>query len=122
MPRLSVESISRLQRLAWLLLLPAFAFAHDIPVDATVQAFVKPSGNRLHLLVRVPLETMRDVDVPLGPSGYLDLDKLAPMMPAAATLWISNFIRIYEDDEPLPRPPGDCDANLAAFRQVVRIV
>ena len=104
MPRLSVESISRLQRLAWLLLLPAFAFAHDIPVDATVQAFVKPSGNRLHLLVRVPLETMRDVDVPLGPSGYLDLDKLAPMMPAAATLWISNFVRIYENDEPLPRP------------------
>ena len=104
MLHLSVESISRLRRVLWLLLLPAFAFAHDIPVDATVQAFVKPSGDRLHLLVRVPLETMRDVDVPLGTSGYLDLDKLAPMMPAAATLWISNFVRIYENDEPLPHP------------------
>ena len=78
--------------------------AHDIPVDATVQAFVKPSGNRLHLLVRVPLETMRDVDVPVGANGFLDLEKLGPMMPDAATLWISNFIRIYEDDQPLPQP------------------
>jgi hypothetical protein len=104
MPHLSVKSISRVRRLAWLLLLPVALAAHDIPVDATVQAFVKPAGNRLHLLVRVPLETMRDVDVPLGPAGYLDLDKLAPMMPAAATLWISNFIRVYENDEPLPRP------------------
>jgi hypothetical protein len=86
-------------------LLPAPAAAHNIPVDATVQAFVKPSGDRLHLLVRVPLETMRDVDVPLGPRGFLDLDKLAPLMPAAATLWISNFVRIYEDDEPLTRHP-----------------
>jgi hypothetical protein len=104
MLHLSVKSISLVRPLAWLLLLPAVLAAHDIPVDATVQAFVKPAGDRLHLLVRVPLETMRDVDVPLGPSGYLDLDKLAPMMPAAATLWISNFVRIYENDAPLPRP------------------
>jgi hypothetical protein len=88
-----------------LLLLTAQTVAHDIPVDATVQAFVKPSGDRLHLLVRVPLETMRDVDVPLGPNGFLDLSKLAPLMPDAAPLWISNFVRIYEDDEPLPRHP-----------------
>jgi len=87
------------------LLLPAFSSAHDIPVDATVQAFVKPSGDRLHLVVRVPLETMRDVDVPVGPNGFLDLDKLAPQMPAAANLWIANFVRLYEDDEPLPRHP-----------------
>jgi hypothetical protein len=101
MVHLSVESIAT-ALLA--LLLAAPAAAHDIPVDATVQAFVKPSGDRLHLLVRVPLETMRDVDVPLNARGFLDLDKLSPMMPAAATLWISNFVRIYEDDELLPRP------------------
>ena len=48
--------------------LPAFrrrgAAAHDIPYDATVQAFVKPAGPHLDLLVRVPLKTMRDVDFP----------------------------------------------------------
>ncbi len=119
MNHLSEESISVNQpctwtRTAWaalpfLLVLtflaPTPARAHDIPVDATVQAFVKPSGDRLHLLMRVPLETMRDVDIPTDPRGFLDLDKLRPMMPDAARLWISNFVRIYEDDEPLPRRP-----------------
>jgi hypothetical protein len=102
MVNLSVESIATA---VMALVLAAPVAAHDIPVDATVQAFVKPTGDRLHLLVRVPLETMRDVDVPTGPHGFLDLDQLAPMMPAAATLWISNFVRIYENDEPLPRHP-----------------
>src|SRR6185437_11831388 len=80
------------------------AFAHDIPVDATVQSFVKPEGNRLHFVVRVPLQTMRDVDVPVDARGFLDLDALGPKMPDAATLWIGNFVRIYEDDSPLPKP------------------
>ena len=100
----------------------ASAFAHDIPCDVTVQAFVKPAGDRLHLLVRVPLEAMRDVDVPDERDGYLDLDKLAPMMPDAAhAVDLRTSSALYEDDDPLPRP-GRRDANLAAFRQVVRIV
>lgn len=102
---LSVESISRrLCRVALVLLMAGAAFAHDIPVDATVQAFVKPEGNRLHFVVRVPLQTMRDVDVPVDARGFLDLDALRPKMPDAATLWIGNFVRIYEDDSPLPKP------------------
>src|SRR6185503_17037704 len=87
-----------------ILLMAAAAFAHDIPVDATVQAFVKPEGNRLHFLVRVPLQTMRDVDVPVDARGFLDLDALRPQMRDAATLWIGNFVRIYEDDSSLPKP------------------
>jgi len=94
-------------RLSFLAILsvPFLLSAHTIPVDATVQAFVKPSGNTLHLLVRVPLETMRDLDVPVDSRGFLDLEKLAPMMPDAATLWISNFLRIDENDEPLLQHP-----------------
>ena len=38
--------------------------AHDIPNDVTVQAFLKPEGQRLRLLVRVPLKAMRDVEFP----------------------------------------------------------
>src|SRR5580693_4945999 len=95
--------------IAALLCLPLFltepALAHDIAVDATLQAFVKPSGNRLHLLVRVPLDTVRAIDVPVNPRGFLDLEKPGPMMPNAATLWISDFIRLYEDGDPLPRNP-----------------
>jgi HupE/UreJ protein len=85
--------------------LPQAAFAHDIPNDVTVQAFLKPSGDRLQLLVRVPLRAMRDVDFPTrGPQGYLDLDRVQALLPDAATLWISDFIQIYEDDRRLPKP------------------
>jgi hypothetical protein len=106
MLHLSVESISRsVRRVALLLgLLAGAAFGHDIPVDATVQAFVKPEGNRLHFIVRVPLATMRDVDVPVDSRGFLDLEALRPKMPDAAMLWIGNFVRMYEDGSPLPKP------------------
>ena len=49
------------------------AAAHDIPTDVKLNAFVKPAGNRLELLVRVPMAAMRDVDFPLRGPGYLDL-------------------------------------------------
>ena len=34
------------------------AAAHDVPADIRINAFVKPAGNRLELLVRVPLAAM----------------------------------------------------------------
>ena len=58
--------------LAFILAAPAGLRAHDIPNDVIVQAFLKPDGQRLQLLVRVPLEAMRDVDVPQRDKGYLD--------------------------------------------------
>ncbi len=106
--------------------LTAFASAHDIPVDVTVQAFVKPSGNILHLLVRVPLQTMRDINVPLNAAGALDLEQLRPMLPKAANSWISDFLRIDEDDETLPRPQViatqislPTDKSFASYEQAV---
>ena len=38
---------------ALVLVLPQAAVAHDIPNDVTVQAFVKPAGEHLNLLLRV---------------------------------------------------------------------
>jgi hypothetical protein len=80
------------------------AGAHDIPNDVTVQAFLKPEGNHLHLLVRVPLVAMRDINFPQFGPGYLDLDRSAPLLPDAATLWISGFIQMYEGATLLPKP------------------
>ncbi len=80
------------------------AVAHDIPADTAVQLFVKPAGERLILLVRVPLKVMRDLDFPEGEQGYLDLVRLAPLLPDAARLWLSDFIEIDEGDTPLPEP------------------
>jgi len=80
------------------------AFAHEIPNDVTVQAFVKPQGDRLHLLVRVPLKAMRDIVFPERANGYLDLQRTAPLLPDASILWISDFIELYEGDTRLPKP------------------
>src|SRR5713226_3298982 len=80
------------------------ARAHDIPNDVTVQAILKPSGDRAHLLVRVPLKAMRDLAFPVKASGYLDLERVAPILPDAAVLWISDFIELYEGDTRLPKP------------------
>src|SRR5207248_2076455 len=82
--------------------------AHDIPNDVTVQTFIRPEGNRLRLLVRVPLGAMRDMDYP-RPRGttradLVDLGRAEPTLRDAATLWIGDFLDVYENDEPLGKP------------------
>jgi hypothetical protein len=84
--------------------LGAAAAAHDIPADVTAQVFLKPSGNRLELLVRVPLKAIRDVEFPARPNGFLDTDALYPWLADAATLWIAQPVEIYEDGARLPKP------------------
>jgi hypothetical protein len=86
------------------LLLPSFAHAHDIPIDVTVQMFVKPAGHQLHVLVRVPLRAMRDMEVPERGAGYLDLSRVDPVLRDAATLWLANSIEAYEGNAQLPGP------------------
>jgi hypothetical protein len=94
--------------LPWLALLLCglpCAEAHDIPNDLTVQAFLKPDGQTLRLLVRVPLRAIRDVDFPSrGKEGFIDLERTEPLLPDAATLWISDFVGLYEGDVALPKP------------------
>lgn len=86
------------------LAMPASLAAHEIPNDVTVQAFVKPSGARLNLLIRVPLAAMRDIDFPTTGPGYLDLSRIDTLLHDASTLWISDAIDLYEDNTLLPKP------------------
>jgi hypothetical protein len=85
-------------------LLPLGAAAHDIPNDVRVQAFVKPAGQRLQLLVRVPLAAMNEVDFPRRGPGYLDLARTDPALRHAASLWIADNIELYEGDVRLDAP------------------
>jgi hypothetical protein len=78
--------------------------AHDIPNDVTVQAFVKPEGDRLRLLVRAPLRACRDVEFPKRGPGYLDLARADASLRDAAKLWISDAIQLYEGDRRTPDP------------------
>jgi HupE / UreJ protein len=96
--------IYRLLLATSLLLLPWRAPAHDIPNDVTVQAFIKPEAAHLHLLVRVLLKAMRDVNFPERGPGYLDVARAAAVLPEAATVWITDFVELYEDETRLSKP------------------
>lgn len=83
---------------------PFGASAHDIPNDVRVQIFLKPTGARLHLLVRVPLRALRDVDFPQRGPGYLDLARADAVLRDAAMLWLADAIELYEGETRLPQP------------------
>ena len=78
--------------------------AHEIPSRVSVHAFMRPEGNRLRVLVRAPLEAMRDVDFPQRGLGYLDLPRAAAMTREPAELWIAGSLRVFEDGRELAQP------------------
>ncbi len=80
------------------------ASAHDIPSDVTVQMFIKPSGQQLQVLVRVPLKAMRDFEFPERAQGYLDLDRADADLREAATRWLADDIQVFEDNTQLLAP------------------
>ena len=84
--------------------LPLRAAAHDIPNDVQVQAFVKPDGRRLQLLMRVPLLAMREVDFPRRGIGILDLARADAALSNAARLWIADNVELYEGEVRLDYP------------------
>jgi hypothetical protein len=105
MPRNLVASCTFASFLAFLFFAPVQPLAaHDIPNDATVQMFFKPVGNHLNILVRVPLKTMRDMEFPERGQGYMDFDRVDQTLRESATLWVSDFIDVYEGTERLPKP------------------
>ncbi len=127
MPRtISKARLNTVVLAAMLCALPRGAAGHDIPNDVTVQMFVKPEGERLHLLVRVPLKAIRDINFPERGPGYLDLARVDSLLPDAAVMWISDFIELYEGDARLARPRVvetrialESDRSFASYEQAL---
>jgi hypothetical protein len=90
--------------LAGLTLLAGPLRAHEIPNEVTIQTFLRPEGNRLLFLVRAPLKAMREMDVPRRGTGFVDLARADQVVHDSATLWIADFVKIYEDGRQLPYP------------------
>ena len=88
------------------------ASAHDIPNDVAIQAFLRPEGQTLHYVLRIPLKAIREVDFPRRGPGYLDLARIDQYLRDAATQWIAQFTEIDEGDTPLPKP-SIADARLS---------
>jgi hypothetical protein len=78
--------------------------AHEVPNEVTVFGFVHPEGGKLRLLVRAPLKSMRDVDVPALPSGFLDFSRMEAAERHAAQVWIRDFVQVYENGTQLMAP------------------
>ena len=76
--------------------------AHDIVSDVVVQAFVKPDGDRLRVLVRVPLAAMRDTAFPTRPPGFLEISQSDSLLRTAAQTWLISGFTAYENDRVLP--------------------
>lgn len=96
---------------ALVLLLPSFSGeAHEIPADVTVQAFVKPEGRTLRMLVRVPLASLRDYDFATREPGYLEISASENMVLEAADVWVGDYVSMLENGESLGR------GRLAAVR------
>ena len=96
--------LGRLILAAFFLAFPYGAPAHDIPNDVTVQMFVKPTGQRLQVLVRVPLKAVRDIEFPKRGPGYLDLARADNALRGAAKLRIADDLEFYAGDSRLPKP------------------
>lgn len=77
---------------------PAAPRAHDIPTDIVVQILVKAEGDRLRMLVRVPLTAMQDIEFPQRGPGYLEIAEADSALERAATQWVANEIHVYEND------------------------
>jgi len=84
------------------------ASAHEIPRHVAVRAYVAPLPDRVRLLVRIPMDAVRDVEFPLrtdGPrDGAVDVVRLAPFLHDAARLWVADGIRLRDGSTALPTP------------------
>lgn len=82
----------------------AWLAAHDIPNDITIQAFLKPEGNRMRVVMRVPMASINDIDWPYRTSGSLDLSRADRALHDASTQWLADFMEVYEGETKLAYP------------------
>ncbi len=79
------------------LLIPSLSLAHDIPSRVTVYAFVKPEGNQLTALLRVPMEAFSEISFPLRGPGYLQFSEAEFSLNDAARVYITESMHFYEN-------------------------
>ena len=97
-------------------MLSTSATAHDIPDEIVLHGFVKPEGDRLHFVVRVPLVMLQSMNLPKRGPGYVDLPQADEKLQAAAAA-TAKEIELYENGAPLTPAPRE-DADIAALRPV----
>jgi hypothetical protein len=100
----AMRSLAALMVLAVMALPAVPARAHDIPIDTVVRMFVKPQGQVLRVLVRMPLKSITDAEYPRRERDFVDLSRVEPFLGDAAKLALLDSLDMYEDGKVLPAP------------------
>jgi len=74
-----------------LMLSPSLLTAHDIPANTIMNAFVKIEPHQAHLVVRIPLDMLRGLSLPLQGDHY-DLAASAAAMQQALPIVADGFV------------------------------
>lgn len=78
------------------------AVADDVPLRVAVQAFVKPEGSQLSVLMRVPMDALGEIDFPTrGVPGSLIFSEADNALETAAYTYIIGSVQIFEGERPL---------------------
>jgi len=84
---------------------PMLAFAHDVPDEVRIRAFLKPEGGQMRILVRIPANALIDILFPTLPdSPWLDLNRAGGFAEEGARTWVAPLVGLYEDDKRLLEP------------------
>ena len=98
--------------------------AHDLPNQIVIQAFVKPEGDRLHFVLRLPLTLLLNMDLPKRGPGYLELAHIEDALEASAAAAAEQFV-LYDGQTPLSlvasatRITLPADKSFASYREAV---
>lgn len=112
--------------LAWLFLAACLvvfqapsARAHDVPAEFRAHVFVKPDGERLQVLVRLPLSLLLNIDLPKKGPGYIDLAQAEAGM-QRATRAVDNMLALYEGGRRLTSSLGKSRISMPSDRSFER--
>jgi hypothetical protein len=72
------------------------ALAHDVPGEMRVHAFVVPERDVLHLVVRLPLALLLNLNLPKRGPGYVDLAQMDAVLPVVLRAVDKEF-ELFED-------------------------
>lgn len=78
--------------------------AHEVPNEVSVTGFVRPQGQIASVLLRVPMKSLRDLDIPTFTNGFLDFSRVDQILNDATVIWIRDYVELYENGQRLAAP------------------
>jgi hypothetical protein len=103
------------------------AYGHDIPGELRLHAFAKPEGERLRVVLRVPLDLLLNLNLPKRGPGYLELTAAEAYIPKAIAATAKDLV-FLEDGRALALSHGEgrfspaSDKSFESFDKALALV